>query len=211
MPWGTCSNAGNNKTEQGTGMSINFNWLIWFADKHASGLKTLLFLALQLFMGAVMVSVAMRFAALAHGVLPLDVNFFYGSDTALRFFAEVPAEAVQFYLQVVSPLDLVYPALYAFSFALIVVWLLKMLALRGYLYPHWLVLISFAVALFDYLENAGLVLMFHLNPDLPKILVQATSLCSSIKWLGACGGLLVLLHMLFKLFTTRTERFRRFL
>jgi hypothetical protein len=192
-------------------MGIDINRLVWFADKHASGRKVVLFLLLQLAMGALMTGVAFRFSLIAHGMFPLDVAFFYGSETALRFFAEVPPEAVQFYLQVLSPLDLVYPALYAFSFALIVVWLMKMLALRGHLYPQWLVLISFTVALFDYLENMGLVLMFHLNPDIPQVLmlVLVTSLCSSLKWLGAFGGLAVLLYMLFKLITARPERFGR--
>jgi hypothetical protein len=121
----------------------------------------------------------------------------------------VPAEAVQYYLQVASPLDLIYPALYSFSFALIVVWLLKKLALRGLLYPQWLVLISFAVALFDYLENIGIVAMLYLNPAVPQLLVLSTSLCSSMKWLGAFGGLAVLIYMLFKLITARPERFGR--
>jgi len=190
-------------------MGININSLIWFADKHASGKKVLLFLALQLVMGAVMFGVVQRFSLLAHGMLPLDVTFFYGSETAIRFFAEVPSEAVQFYLQVASPLDLIFPALYSFSFALIVVWLIKMLALRGHLYPQGLVLISFVVALFDYLENIGIVTMLHLNPAVPHLLVLVTSLCSSIKWLVAFGGLAILLFMLFKLATARPERFGR--
>ncbi len=190
-------------------MGVDINSLIRFADKHASGRKVVQFLLLQLAMGALMTGVAYRFSRLAHGMFPLDVAFFYDGEAALRFFAAVPPEAVQFYLRVLSPLDLVYPALYAFSFALIVVWLNRMLAQRGQPFPQWLVLISFAVALFDYLENMGLVLMFHLNPDLPQMLVRATSLCSSIKWLGAFGGLAVLLYMLFKLITARPKRFGR--
>lgn len=190
-------------------MGIDINRLIWFADKHASDRKVLVFLVLQLLMSVLMAGVACRFSLLANGTLPLDVTFFYGIETAERFLAVVPAGAVQFYLQVVSPLDMVYPALYAFSFALLAVWLLKKLALRGHLFPQGLVLISFAVALFDYLENIGLVLMHHLNPDVPQLLVLATSLCSSIKWLLAFGGLAVLMHMLFKLVTARPERFGR--
>jgi hypothetical protein len=195
--------------DKGAEMGIDINRLIWFADKHASDRKVLVFLVLLLVMSVLMSGVAYRFSLLANGMPPLDVTFFYGSETAERFLAEVPAGAVQFYLQVLSPLDLLYPALYAFSFALLVVWLLKKLALRGHLFPQWLVLISFVVALFDYLENIGVVTMLHLNPAVPHLLVVATSLCSSIKWLGAFGGLAVLLYMLFKLITARPERFGR--
>lgn len=190
-------------------MDIDINRLIWFADKHASDRKVLVFLVLQLAMSVVMAVVAYRFSLVANGMLPLDVTFFYGSEAALRFLAEVPNEAVQFYLRVVLPLDTLYPALYAFSFALLVVWLLKQLALRGHLFPQEWVLISFVVALFDYLENIGILAMLHLNPATPHLLVVATSLCSSIKWLVAFGGLAVLLYMLYKLITARPERFGR--
>jgi hypothetical protein len=190
-------------------MDIDINRLVWFADKHASDRKVLVFLVLQLIMSVLMAGVAYRFSLLANGMPPLDVAFFYGSETAMGFLAEVPTAAVQFYLQVLSPLDMVYPALYGFSFALLVVWLLKKLALRGHLYPQGLVLISFVVALFDYLENIGIVAMLHLNSAVPHLLVVATSLCSSIKWLLAFGGLAVLMYMLFKLITARPERFGR--
>jgi len=179
-------------------MGIDINRLIWFADKHASGKKVLLFLVLQLAMGGLMLGIVNRFSLLAHGMLPLDVTFFYGTDAELQFFATIPAEAAQFYLQVLSPLDLVFPALYSFSFALIVVWLLKKVAQRGLLLSHWLVLYPFVVALFDYLENIGIVSMLHLNPALPQALVQATSLFSSLKWLGAFVGMGVLAYLLFK-------------
>jgi hypothetical protein len=190
-------------------MGIDINRLIWFADRHASGKKVLLFLVLQLAMGGLMLGVVNRFSLLAHGMLPLDVKFFYGTEAALQFFAAIPAEAAQFYLQVLSPLDLVFPALYSFSFALIVVWLLKKVAQRGLLFPQWLVLYPFAIALIDYLENIGIVLMIHLNPALPQALVLATSVFSSLKWLGAFVGMGILAYLLYKMATTRADRFGR--
>jgi hypothetical protein len=190
-------------------MDIDINRLIWFADKHASGKKVLLFLVLQFVMSGLMLGLVNRFSLLAYGMLPLDVNFFYGTETAMQFFAALPVEAAQFYLQVLSPLDLVYPALYSFSFALIVVWLLKKVAQRGHLFPQWLVLYPFAIALIDYLENIGIVLMIHLNPTLPHALVLATSLFSSMKWMGAIIGMGVLAYLLYKMATTRADRFGR--
>ncbi len=186
-------------------MSWSDNKLIRCVSKQATGRKVLLFLGLQVMMGGLMFGVVHQFSVLAHGLIPLDVTFFYGIEDVVRFMAAIPDGAAQFYLYVLFPLDLLYPALYSFSYALIVAYMLERLAQRGHAYPQWLVLYPFATALFDYLENVGLVLMFHLQPALPQPLLFATSLCSGMKWAAAFIGLGILAYLTFKFVTTRTE------
>lgn len=191
------------KIKQNADMNSAGTKIIEFIGNQASGKMTMFFLVLQLMMGGLMFGVVYRFSSLAPGMMPLDLVFFYGVEDALRYFATIPDAAAQLYLHVLLPLDFIFPALYSFSFALIVAYMLERLARRGYVYPQWLVLYSLAAALFDYLENIGMIMMFHLQPLLPHSLVLATSMCSAMKWAIAFSGSIILMYLSFKLFTTR--------
>jgi hypothetical protein len=185
------------------------NKVILIVDRQATGNKVLVFLLLQMLMSGLMFGISHRFGLLAQGTMPLDVTLFYGIDSARQFFATVPGAAAQYYMQVLFPLDLIYPALYSFSYALIVAWLLRKLAQRGLVYPQWLVLYPFASALFDYLENIGMVSLFRQHEVLSEVLLSATTLCSGLKWFGAFSGLSMLVYLSFKLVTTRSDRVGR--
>lgn len=145
----------------------------------------------------------------AQNLRPLDTTLFYGVDSARHFFASVPETAAQYYLHVLFPMDLVYPALYSFSYALIVAWLLKRLAQRGHVYPQWLVLYPFASALFDYLENFWMVVSFQQHGTPSEFMLTAATLCSGLKWFGAFTGLIMLACLLFKLVAMRSTRVGR--
>ena len=185
------------------------NKVIQFVDKQATVNKVLAFLFLQTLMYGLMFGIARQFGLLAQGTMPLDVTLFYGIDSARQFFATVPEAAAQYYMHVLFPLDLIYPALYSFSYALIVAWLLRKLAQRGLVYPQWLVLYPFASALFDYLENIGVVSLFRQHGVLSELLLTATTLCSGLKWFGAFNGLSMLVYLSFKFVTTRPHRVGR--
>lgn len=185
------------------------NNVIQFVDRQATGSKVLVFLLLQVLMEGLMFGISHQFSLLAQGTMPLDVTLFYGIDAARQFFAAVPEAAAQYYVHVLFPLDLIYPALYSFSYALIVAWLLRKLAQRGLVYPQWLVLYPFASGLFDYLENIGMVSLFQQHGVLSDALLTATTLCSGMKWFSAFSGLSLLVYLSFKLVTTRSDRVGR--
>ena len=178
------------------------NKVIQFVDRQATGNKVLVFLLLQVLMSGLMFGIYHQFGLLAQGTMPLDVTLFYGIDAARQFFAAVPEAAAQYYMHVLFPLDLIYPALYSFSYALIVAWLLRKLDQRGLVYPQWLLLYPFVSALFDYLENIGMVSLFRQHGELSEVMLSVTTLCSSLKWFGAFSGLSILLYLSFKLAAT---------
>jgi len=182
------------------------NKLYEFLNKKATGKMVLIFLLLTALMEGLMLVVEHQFSVRAQGQIPLDSIPFYSAETARQFFAVALGGAAKYYLHVHLPLDLFYPALYSFSYALIVAWSLMKLRERGHIYPQWLMLYPFASALFDYLENTGMFLLFQQDVLQSEMLLFATAWCSSLKWFGAFSGLSIMLYLIFKLVITRFVR-----
>ncbi len=104
----------------------------------------------------------------------------YDVDYAHRFLAAIGAAGRSFYLTRQIPLDLIYPGLFAISFALIWRWLLAKATNR----PGRLAAVMFLpllAGLADYGENACIIAMAIKFPDLPDLLVAVASTLTIIK------------------------------
>ncbi|MFK8034936.1 MAG: hypothetical protein AB8B94_12405 [Hyphomicrobiales bacterium] len=127
----------------------------------------------------------MIFMTLAHievvsGVLPFDMRpGGYSLAQAQELLNGLGAAGRRFYLTRQIPLDLAYPAL----MALTLVSLLKWLGSRGanYRLAKLGIWLSFAAAIADYSENAGICMMILSWPDLSESLVLAASAASIVK------------------------------
>ena len=146
-------------------------------------------------------------AAAAGGLPAFDMRpQGYSLDDARAFLAALSSEGLALYRNVQLKLDTFYPGLLA---------LLLALAIRALL-PHrfghwrWLALVFAApVAIFDYLENAGIDAMLAQGPSLAPELVAATNQWTLLKaqWSTlVMSALLVLLVV--RLGQSAWQRFR---
>jgi len=130
----------------------------------------------------------------------------YSYDQALILLSALGATGRDVYLKVQLPLDFIYPALFALTYSLLIVW-----ALQRYPYlsrkVRWLALLPILAGLFDYAENVGIIMMLTRFPELPEGLVRAASFFTVVK--SACttvyfiGLLLVLVFVLAKQIKSR--------
>jgi len=104
----------------------------------------------------------------------------YGFGDATTFLTAIGAEGRSYYLSRQIPLDMVYPGLFAISYALVWKWFLA----KATGLPDMLGAVMFLplfAGLADYAENAGIVAMLIKFPDLSEMLVATASTFTIIK------------------------------
>ena len=134
---------------------------------------------------ATSVYVAMVGVTLAHlefvsGQVPFDMRpFGYGPSDAATLLDALGADGREYYLSRQIPLDTLYPAMLALTLSSTVGWFGRRLPNKGLVYLG----VAFAVgsALFDYLENLGIVAMIFGWSDLTGSLVYAASTATIAK------------------------------
>ena len=98
----------------------------------------------------------------------------YSYVEAIELLKSLGLEGRNAYLTIQIPIDLVYPAMFAVSYALMIAWILK----QGLPKQSRLYLLAFVpvlAGLFDYLENASIVAMLYGFPDVSESLVTSAS------------------------------------
>lgn len=98
----------------------------------------------------------------------------YSYAQAIELLQSLGLEGRNAYLTVQMPLDFVYPAMFAVSYALLITWILKQYLPR----ESRLFLLAFIPVLagsFDYLENVSIIAMLSGFPDVSEILVTSAS------------------------------------
>ena len=78
------------------------------------------------------------------------------------------------YLTIQIPIDLIYPAMFGVSYALMLTWILKQ-GLPKHSKMYLLAFIPVFAGLFDYLENATIAAMLYAFPDVSENLVTIAS------------------------------------
>ena len=117
----------------------------------------------------------------------------YSALDAEELLQALGAEGRAYYLTRQIPLDLVYPALLAMTLVAAFQWVGRHEFLgRIVTIGMWL---AIAAAVLDYLENAGIVSMILLWPDVPAFVVATASITSMAK-AGMTTAAVVLLLML---------------
>lgn len=98
----------------------------------------------------------------------------YSYAEATEFLQSLGLGGRDSYLTVQLPIDLVYPLMFAVSYALMITWILKQfLPKQSRLF--FVAFIPIVVGLFDYLENVSIALMLTRFPSIPEALVTSAS------------------------------------
>ncbi len=108
---------------------------------------------------------------------PLDLRWEYGPEDVTHYLRALGASGrkVQWWGAVV--VDSVYPVVYAAT-GTALLWLLR----RRF---SGMVLLPWGVAAFDWMENAAIIGLLQMYPEVPSALAKAAALATSLKWLAA--------------------------
>ena len=104
----------------------------------------------------------------------------YSYAQAMELLRSLGVEGRSTYLTVQIPIDLVYPAMFSASYALLITWVLKQFRSKeSKLFS--LAFIPMLAGIFDYLENFGIIAMLTVFPDVPESLVTSASIFTIAK------------------------------
>ena len=98
----------------------------------------------------------------------------YSYAEAIELLQSLGPDGRNAYLTIQIPIDLVYPAMFAVSYALMITWIFKQ-GLPKHSRVYLLAFVPILAGLFDYLENAGIVAMLYAFPDVSENLVTSAS------------------------------------
>jgi hypothetical protein len=101
----------------------------------------------------------------------------YSYEYAMRLLDALGVEGREAYLYRQLPLDFIYPALFAVSSCLLLIWVLS----KGRTVSpamYYLSLVPIVAALLDYLENIQIMLMILNYPEVPELLVTTSSIAT---------------------------------
>jgi len=127
-----------------------------------------------------MITVTLAHIEAVSGQIPFDMRpFGYSPSDAATLLEALGAEGREYYLSRQIPLDTLYPALIALTLSSTVCWFGRRMPNRTLV--HLGVIFAVGTALFDYIENLGIVTMIYSWPDLPESLVYAASTATIAK------------------------------
>jgi hypothetical protein len=144
-------------------------------------------LVLALFLVTQAVYLAMVLLTLSHlrvlagGMEPFDLlPAGYDIGYAMRFLEAIGSEGRDYYLSRQIPLDLIYPGLFAVSYALLWLWLLAR-AGGGPASLRMIAWLPILAGLADYAENGLVAAMLTRFPELSTVLVTTASVLTMAK------------------------------
>jgi len=152
--------------------------MIRLFERHTNGRTVLLFLVAAAAVYTFMMAVSIPAATAAASGLPIfDMRpMGYGVTEARAFLAAITADGRSYYQHVQLVADLLYPPLLGLLGAFTLAWIRRRVR-----FPRVLILLPLAGALFDYLENLGILLMLRGNEQTGIILGASTcSICKSM-------------------------------
>lgn len=133
-----------------------------------------------------------RLTAASGGSGPLDLEFYYSAQEALRRVDAYGDEGRLFYAAVESIGDVIYPIVYAFGLGV----LLTLTGRRAFApSSSWrrLNALPFVILLFDYLENLSILALLWSHPAQWAGVAGLAGIFTSLKWISLGTTLAVLL------------------
>ena len=148
-------------------------------SKHA-GLIAIVAAMLAASVYLAMVSMTLVHLEVVSGQVPFDMRpFGYTPAEAATLLDALGIDGREYYLTRQIPLDLLYPALLALTLSTTILWFGERTAKRRFV--HIGIAVSVGSALFDYIENLGIVAMIWSWPNVADSLVYATSTATIAK------------------------------
>ncbi len=129
----------------------------------------------------------------------------YSSEYAQKLFKTLGKTGREIYLFRQIPLDMIYPALFAKSFSLLLAFIFKKAFSAKNKIQKLYVLPVFA-GLFDYLENIGIIVMLSIYPDFQPWIANTTNVFSVLKSLSTTIVFLALTAGIISLLFQKTEK-----
>jgi hypothetical protein len=153
----------------------------WFYRK-TSPAFVFAFLALQILMVAVILPKMEKTLAEHTSLKVLDLRFGFSPEEAYKLLEGLGEKGRAQYRLIELSVDSVYPWIYAGLFVFLI-----SLLYRDTFPPtasmRWINLLPFAILLFDYLENAGIVQLINRFPARADALAGWTSYMNQMKWI----------------------------
>ncbi len=109
----------------------------------------------------------------------IDLTMGYNPVRNISMLHEYSPEARAYYASVESSVDVVYPLVYAFFFAIILVLLYRK---NRFGMPAWIVVLPFIAQLFDYIENYFIINLLTQFPTISDTNVMLCELAKLAKW-----------------------------
>ncbi|MCY4334767.1 MAG: hypothetical protein OXC60_08855 [Litoreibacter sp.] len=129
---------------------------------------------------ALMISVTLAHIEAVSGQVPFDMRpLGYRPEDAATLLESLGAEGRAYYLSRQIPLDTLYPALLALTLSSTVCWFGR--HMPNSIFVRLGVALAVGSALFDYVENLGIVAMIYGWPDVSGSLVYAASTATIAK------------------------------
>jgi hypothetical protein len=121
-----------------------------------------------------MVSITLAHLEVVSGQVPFDMRpFGYSPTEAATLLDALGMVGREYYLTRQIPLDMLYPAFLALTLSSTIFWFGSRMTNRRFV--HLGVTLSVGSALFDYIENLGIMAMILSWPDVSDLIVYATS------------------------------------
>mgnify|MGYP003382171708 CR=1 FL=1 len=160
---------------------------------HANGRSIfLLFLLMLVFAVIIVPTVQGKIKALSGGTDLIDLQLFYTAEKIYAMLASYGEAGRSLYLFFAASGDLIYPVVYSVFLGLILSWLLQRAFAKDSRWQMLNVAPLFGM-LFDWLENANIITMLSLFPDVHPNIARLGSACTSLKWgFSAASGLLLI-------------------
>ena len=126
------------------------------------------------------------------GIQPLDLMIFSSPDKLFDMVSRYGDYNRHFYRNVELTVDIIYPLVYLFFFGFLMSWLLQRGA-RPESNLRKFNLLPLGAWFFDLLENLSIVSLIALYPSRPITLAWGLIAFIHLKWLFACGSILMII------------------
>ncbi len=153
-----------------------------FFKKHIQGKKVLIIFLITnivyLFMLLVTIPLVMTYS---NGMDLFDMMpAGYSEEYAQTLLSTLGTEGRNSYLYIQLPVDMIYPFLFGLTYSLLLAYFLDKLKWieKPVFYSTLLPLVA---GMFDYLENAGIVIMLNQYPEITSIAARFANACTVIK------------------------------
>ncbi len=166
----------------------------------------ILFLATNLVYATMLLKTIPAVMTHSEGMKLLDMMpMGYNSDYVNTLFSALGESGRSIYLSTQIPLDMVYPFLFAISYSLIILHLLRKFTSinQSIFYLSWIPIIA---GISDYLENVGIISMLSSYPDLSSFQTSGTNVFTIIKSLSTTVYFVSLLIILLALLFLRIKK-----